>query len=65
MSVSCECCVLLEFSVTGRSFLQRSPNECDVSECNRGTSKVRMPMFTRAVHSVKKKILVYIFKILI
>jgi hypothetical protein len=41
--------------VTGRSFVQRSHNECDVSECNRGTSKVRMPMLTRAVHLVKKK----------
>ena len=42
-SVSCECCVvgLSEVSATDRSFVQRSPTECSVSECNLETFTVR------------------------
>ena len=59
MNVSCECCVLsgqVEGSASCRSFVQRSPTECGVSECDRGTSTVRRPRPrpTRAVESLKK-----------
>jgi len=57
MSASCECCVLsgqVEVSASSRSFVQRSPTECGVSECDRGTSTVRRPRPTRAVESLKK-----------
>ena len=33
ISVSCECCVLSEFSRTGRSLVQRNPTVCDVLSC--------------------------------
>jgi len=41
MSAPCECCVLsvIEISATGRSLVQRSPTECDVSLCIVETSK--------------------------
>jgi len=38
MSVSCECCVLSEFSATGRSLVQRSPTDCGASGRDHGTS---------------------------
>ena len=38
MSVSCDCYVLLEFSASGLSLVQRSPTECSVSECDREAS---------------------------
>jgi hypothetical protein len=31
LSISCECCVLLQFSATGRSLVQKSPTDCSVS----------------------------------
>jgi len=41
-SVSCECCVLQEeFYLSGCSVIQRSPTECDVSECDREYSSRR------------------------
>jgi hypothetical protein len=40
--------------VTGRSFIQRSPTEGGVSECDRGTS-YRRPRHTGAVAREKKK----------
>jgi hypothetical protein len=42
-----------EGSATGWSHVQRSPTECGVSECNRGTS-YRRPRPTRAVETWKK-----------
>ena len=47
MSVSCECCVLSEVSVTSWWLVQRSPTECGVSVCDRESSIMRRP--TRAV----------------
>jgi hypothetical protein len=47
----CFLCVvfcLVEVSATDRSLVQRSPTECGVSECDRGTSE-RRPRPTRAV----------------
>ena len=39
MSVSCECCVRSSRVLcAGRSFVERSPSECDVSECDREAS---------------------------
>jgi len=56
MSFSCDCCVLLgrEVSATGRSFVQRSPTECGVSEYDREASTMRRPWPMRAVKSLKK-----------
>jgi len=50
MSVSCDFCVYYKVDVpaTGQSLVQRSPTECGVSECDRGTSE-RRPGHTRAV----------------
>jgi len=44
ISVSCECCVhcQVDVSSTGRSLVQRSHTECDVSECDYQTSKLRL-----------------------
>jgi len=38
MSVLSVLCYRVEVSATGRSLVQRSPTECGVSECDRGTS---------------------------
>jgi len=46
-------CCQVEVSATGRSLLQRSPTECGVSECDRGTSQ-KMPRPT-GLSSHKKK----------
>jgi len=55
MSVCCECCVLSRRGLcTGRSFIQRSPTECGVSECDRRTS-YRRPRPTRSCRATKKK----------
>ena len=44
MSVCCIYCVLSgEFSASGYSLIQRSPNQCDVSKCDREASTVRKP----------------------
>jgi hypothetical protein len=54
MSVSFECCVLeMEVSATDRSLVQRSPNECGVSECNREASTMRGPWPTTECCAVK------------
>jgi hypothetical protein len=36
-------CCQVEVSAKGRSLVQRSPTVCGVSECYRGTSKMRSP----------------------
>jgi hypothetical protein len=43
-----------EVSATGRPLVQRSPTECGVSECDRGTS-YRRPRPARAVEPREKK----------
>jgi hypothetical protein len=40
--VSAVCCQV-EVSASGSSLVQRSPTECDVSECDLETSKSRRP----------------------
>ena len=52
--VSVVCCHV-EVSTSGGSFVQRSPTECGVSECDLETSKVRRPRPTRAVEQWKKR----------
>ena len=47
-------CVLDEVEVSATS--QRSPNECGVSECDRGTSAMRKPWPIRGCRAMKKKI---------
>jgi len=39
----------VEVSITGRSLVQRSPNERGVSECDLETSSKRRPRSTKAV----------------
>jgi len=39
----------IEFSATGRSLVQRSPNECSVSECDLETSFLWRPKPTTPV----------------
>jgi hypothetical protein len=51
--VSVACC-LVQVSGTGPSLVQRSPTECGVSECERGTSH-RRPRSNRAVVPRGKK----------
>jgi hypothetical protein len=46
--VSVVCCQV-EVSAKGRSLVQRSHTECDVSGCYTETSTIRKPMPTRAV----------------
>ena len=36
-------CCRVEVSVSGRSFVQRSPIECGASECDREASTMRRP----------------------
>ena len=43
MSVVNVVCCQLEVSATGRSLVQRSPTDCGVSECDRGSSKMTHP----------------------
>jgi hypothetical protein len=42
-------CVLSEVSASGRSLVQRSPTQCDVSECDREASTVKRPGPVRSV----------------
>jgi hypothetical protein len=51
--MSLVCCVV-EVSANGRSLVRRSPTECGVSECDRGTS--RRPWRTRGCRAIKIKI---------
>ena len=47
----------VEVSATGRSLVPRSPTKCDVSECDLGTSTMRMPRPARAAEPWQEKIL--------
>ena len=51
--VSVVCCQV-EVSATGPSLIQRSPTECDVSECDREASIMRKPWPTRGCRVMKK-----------
>ena len=63
MSLSSGCCVFcqLEVSAMGRSFVQRGPIECGVSEFDLEKSTMRKPRPTRAVDTWKIKVFVNIF----
>jgi hypothetical protein len=56
--VSVVCCQV-EVSASGRSHVLRSPTECGVSECDRGTLW-RRPRPTRGCRAIRKKISVNI-----
>jgi len=45
-----------EVSATGRSFVQKSPTECGVSECDPESSKMRLPR-SEGFCIIRKKIL--------
>ena len=45
----CVCALSVDIPATDRSHLQRSPTECDVSECDREASTRMWPGPTRAV----------------
>ena len=49
-------CFHVDVSATGRSLVQRSLNECVVSECGHETSIIRRPRPTRAVGPQKKNL---------
>jgi hypothetical protein len=50
MSISCECCVLSNRGLCNGPITR--PAECDVSDCDFGTSIMRRPRSTRAVESI-------------
>jgi hypothetical protein len=52
--VSVMCCQA-EVSATGSSLVQRSPDECCVSECDRGASIMRRPWPTGGCCAIGKK----------
>jgi hypothetical protein len=52
--VSAVCCQV-EVSASGRSLIQRSPTECDVSECDREASIMRRPWPTGGRYAKVKK----------
>ena len=52
-------CCQVELSSTGWSLVQRSPTECDASECDRGTSTIRGPWRTRGCGTMTKSNNIY------
>jgi hypothetical protein len=56
--VSVVCCQV-EVCATCRSLVQRSPNECGVSECDREASTVRGPWPTADCHVMNKEMIGY------
>ena len=44
-------CCQVEVSTTGQSFVQRSPTECGVSECDNETSTTKKSRLRRAVEA--------------
>ena len=55
MSVSCECCVLSGRGLcVGLTFVQRSPTECGVSECDHESSIIRWPWPTGGCSAMVK-----------
>ena len=55
LSVVSVVCCQVEVSVSGRSFVQWSPNECDLSECNYTSSIMRRPWPTGSCCAMVKK----------
>jgi hypothetical protein len=51
MSVTNVVCCQVEASATGISFVQRSPTNCGVSECDFETSMLRIPEPTSVAES--------------
>ena len=49
LSVVSVLCCQVEVSASGCSFVQRSPKDCGVSECDHEALKMRRPWPTRAV----------------
>ena len=47
-------CCQVEVSETGRSLIRRSPTDCDVPECYRGTLTIRRAWPTRGCPAMKK-----------
>jgi hypothetical protein len=47
-------CCQVEVSGSGRSFVQRSPTECGVSECDREASIMRRPRPTGACRAIEE-----------
>jgi hypothetical protein len=43
--------IYLHLHLRSRSLIQRTPTECRVSECDRGSSTVRTPWSTRVVQT--------------
>ena len=48
-------CCQVEVSASGRSFVQRSPTECVVSECDIQTSTMMTPKPARGVGAMREK----------
>jgi len=47
--------VCSQVSASGLALVQRSPNECGASECNRGASTMRRPWSCRDYRPMKKQ----------
>ena len=54
MSLVSGVCCQVEVCASGWSFVQRSPADCDVSECDREASIMRKPWPTRGCRAIKK-----------
>jgi hypothetical protein len=54
MSASFVCCQV-EVYASGRSFVQRSPTECGVSECDREASIMRRPRSNEGCLTTERK----------
>jgi hypothetical protein len=55
LSVVSVVCCQVEVSATAWSLVQRSPNDCGVSECNREVSLMRSPWLTKACCALDQK----------
>jgi hypothetical protein len=66
MYVSCDCCTCCqaETSVTGRSLVQRSPNDRSIlNEGDLETTKIRTRRHTKAVELLNKIIIIFYYEI--
>jgi hypothetical protein len=52
-------CCLVEISASGRSLVQRSPAEYDVSECNHEASVMGKPWPTRVCSAMEKEMTLF------
>ena len=55
--VSVVCCCQVEVCAAGRSLVQRSPTECDLSECDREASTIRRAWLTGGCRAMEKTVL--------